>query len=69
MTPRMERLAVHLHGLGPRAVAELLQEIAQAHSIEADTLDRMERYRVIDRDTLVALGVDGFPTRPLRRVA
>ena len=69
MTPRMERLAIHLHGLGPRAVAELLQEIARAYDIEADILEGMERYRAIDRATLVELGVDGFPARPLRRVA
>ena len=69
MTPRMERLAIHLHGLGPRAVAELLQEIAQAHAIEDDLTDRLERYRMFDRATLVALGCDGFPARPLRRVA
>ena len=69
MTPRMELLALHLHSLGPRAVAELLQEIARAHDIEADILDRMERYRAIDRATLVELGVHGFPAQPLRRVA
>lgn len=69
MTPRMMLLTGHLHGLGARAVAEFLHEIGTAHAIEGDLSARLERYRMLDRDMLVALSVDGFPARPLRRVA
>lgn len=63
--PRLQRLVTHLHGLGPRAVAELLTEFAAAHDAEADLLDRLERYARLDPATSGAFGGDRFPPRPL----
>lgn len=67
MTPaqerRLERLAQHLHSLGPRAVHELLAELAVAHSAEDDLFDRLERFRRLSPDTTAAFGGDRFPPR------
>lgn len=65
---RMQRLAGHLHGLGPRAIHELLTEVATAHGLEADVLDRLERYGRLAPDTVADVGGDRFPPRPLMSV-
>ncbi|MCG5240851.1 citrate/2-methylcitrate synthase [Azospirillum doebereinerae] len=65
---RMQRLAGRLHGLGPRAVHELLTEVATVHGLEADVLDRLERYGRLDPNTAAALGGDRFPPRPILAV-
>ncbi len=63
MTPairsRIEAGALHLHALGPRAVAELLLELAPPEQV----LDRLDRYRRISPGLLRAIGGDRFPPR------
>lgn len=68
MEPRLQRLVTTVHGLGPRAVAELLTEFAAAHDAEADLLDRLERYARLDPGMSGAFGGDRFPHRPLMLV-
>ena len=65
--PRLALLARHLHQLGERATFELILEEIAAHG--PDVIERLERYRRLDPETLRALGVDRLPPRPLRRVA
>ncbi len=65
---RMRQLVGRLCALGPRAVHELLTEVATAHGLETDLLDRLERYGRIDHDTLVVVGGDRFPPRPVLAV-
>ena len=61
---RRQRQIAHLHLLGPRAVGELLQEVA-----EDDDLDRaLEAYGRLTPDLLKALGGDPFPPAPLHEV-
>ena len=63
MTPvirlRIEGGAVHLHALGPRAIAELLLELAPADRV----LDRLDAYRRVTPDLLRAIGGDHFACR------
>jgi hypothetical protein len=56
---RLQHLAAHLHGLGPRATYELLREIAAG----ADIFERLERYARLDPRVLNALGADRMPPR------
>ena len=51
--------ALHLHGLGPRAVVELLLELAPADRV----LDRLNAYRRVTPDLLQVLGGDRFAPR------
>jgi len=67
--PRFRRLADHVVGLGPRAVAELLSEIGEAHGIEGDILDRLQRYARLDSGMLAVTGGDRFAPMPLRAIA
>ena len=61
---RRQRQIEHLYLLGPRAVGELLQEVAKD-----DDLDRaLEAYGRLTPDLLKALGGDQFPSAPLREV-
>ena len=61
---RRQRQIEHLHLLGPRAVGELLREVA-----EDDDLDRaLEAYGRLTPDLLKALGGDQFPPAPLHEV-
>ncbi len=53
---RIEAGAQHLHDLGPRALAELLLELAPADQV----LDRLNCYRRISPMLLRALGGDTF---------
>lgn len=68
MEPRLQRLVTHLHGLGPRAMTELLTEFAAAHGAVADLFDRLERYAALDPGLSEAFGGDRFPHRPLMLV-
>ncbi len=61
---RRQRQIEHLHLLGPRAVGELLREVA-----EDDDLDRaLEAYGRLTPDLLKALGGDQFPAVPIHAV-
>ena len=62
---RRQHLVQQLHRLGERAVDELLAEIGAAHGIEANIIERLERYAALDRRTLAALGVDRLAAQPL----
>jgi len=69
--PAIERLrlrhgAEHVCQLGPRAVFELLAELAMAHDCGPDVLDRLDRYCAITPETLRALGGDRFPVAIFR---
>lgn len=55
---RLERLASHLHRLGPRAICEALRE-----ALDHGDLDRLEAYRRLSPDMLAITGGDGFPPR------
>ena len=59
--PRFERTIEHLHRLGPRAVAELLTEIATATGEPGLIADHVEAYARLDPDFIRAIGGDRFP--------
>jgi hypothetical protein len=64
---RRKYLAWQVHRRGPRAVFELVDEIARHHPDFADDIDRRsERFAALDPALLRALGGDRFPARPLR---
>ena len=61
---KRQRQIEHLHHLGPRAVGELLYEVA-----ETEDLDRaLEAYGRLTPDLLKALGGNRFPPRPIHEV-
>ncbi|CAO3372866.1 hypothetical protein [Azospirillum argentinense] len=57
---RLQRIAEHVHGLGPRAVAEALAE-ALAHG----DMGRLESYRRLVPDMLAVSRGDTFPPRAM----
>ena len=65
---RRQRLVEHIHGLGARAVFELIDELDRHHGFGDDLDRRLERYAGVDRRLLVALGADRLPVTPLRLV-
>ena len=66
--PRFEHMVEHLHRLGPRAVAELLAEIAIATGEPGLIADRVEAYAALDPAVLRAVGGDSFPPMPLELI-
>jgi hypothetical protein len=58
---RYRRGAEHLCRLGPRAVAEFLAEIADAHGAESDVLHRRDDWRRLTPAMVGAAGADRFP--------
>ena len=60
---RINRAAVHLQALGPRAVAEALTELAKGQHGPAEVLDMLGRYGRISRAQIAAAGGD----RPMPR--
>ncbi len=67
---RLQRGAEHLHSLGARALAEMLAELARDRCDLADTLDRLDAWRVgLTPELLRAAGGDRFAPRPLHEVA
>ena len=65
---RFERDVARLHRLGPRAVGELLREIAAAHGLADDIEERLARYARLEPNLVNALGGGGFPPAPLHAV-
>lgn len=63
---RFDRGAVHLYGLGPRAVAELLVEVAENAGCAQCILHQLARYERLTPGMVRAAGADRFPPRPLR---
>lgn len=62
---RLERGAIHLYGLGPRAVAELLEGLAETVGCASCILDPLARYERLTLAMVRAVGGDCFPPRPL----
>lgn len=60
-----QRLARHLHGLGPRAVLEAMLELERG----ADLDDVLADYGRLDAQLVRALGADRMPPMPLLLVA
>ena len=61
---RRQRRIEHVYRLGPRAVGELLDEVAQG-----ENLDRaLEAYQRLTPELLAALGGDRFPPSPVHEV-
>ena len=66
---RLPVLAKHLHGLGPRPVAECLLEIAGNDvGARVTLLAALERYAKLDPATVRRVGGDVFPPAPLHEV-
>lgn len=61
------RLVRHLHGLGPRPVAEFLLALANAKrpSTSEDIMYLLVQYAGIDAATVEALGGKDFPPLPM----
>ncbi len=66
--PHFERQVEHLHRLGPRAVAELLIEIAHCTDQSGVIADRLQAYAALDPAVLRAIGGDKFPPMALELV-
>lgn len=62
---RRQRLAAHLHGLGPRAVLEALKELERGASLD----DVLADYGRLDAQLVRALGADRMPPMPLLLIA
>ena len=66
---RLERGAQHLHRCGPRAIAEMLAEVADAIGGTPCILARLATYEArLSPELLRAVGGDTFPPRPLHAV-
>ena len=61
----LRRTVERVHGLGPRAVYELLVEIGEQRLCRTYLERRVRRYAEIDPEHLAALGGDRFPRPPL----
>ena len=72
MTPfeqlRLQRDAEHLHRCGPRAVAELLADVARRIGGGPAIAAALTEYRSLTPQKLRATGGDRFPGRPLHEV-
>ena len=61
---RFRRQVAHLHSLGARAVAEILEEIARTEDCTATILDLLAEYEQrLTPDLLHSVGGDRFPPR------
>jgi hypothetical protein len=65
---QFRRRTLHLWRCGPRAVAELLAEIAAERGIGTLVDQKLQRYSMLDPATLRALGADRLPQPILRLV-
>jgi hypothetical protein len=68
-SPRFRRLVDLLHQLGPRPTGELLIELATAHGIEGDILDRLERMARLDPAMVALVDAREWPPLPMHEVA
>jgi hypothetical protein len=66
--PRFARQIKRVHALGPRPLAELLDEIATATGQPALVADHVEKYSQLDPAALRAVGGDRFPPSVLGAV-
>ena len=67
---RLRRGSAHLHDLGPRAIAELLSEVAARIGGASCIMGLLADYEHrLTPEMLRAAGGDRFPPRPLREVA
>ena len=62
---RFERQIMHVHALGPRVFAEMLDEIAVATGRPDIVADRVEAYSRLDPEAVRFVGGDKFPPMPL----
>jgi hypothetical protein len=66
---RRQRELERVHGLGPRVIGELLNELAREHGIGRDIAQRVARYAArLSPELLRAVGGDRFPAAPLHAV-
>ena len=65
---RFHRQIERLHRLGPRAVGELLAEIAEQRGCRTYIEMRLRKYAVIPPETLRELDGDEFPRPPIYQV-
>jgi hypothetical protein len=62
---RRRRHVEAIHRLGPRVVAELLDELARYHGIADDVDERLAKFATIDLQKLAAVGGHRFPPAPV----
>ena len=62
------RQVLHLHALGPRATAELLEEIGARRMIRTVIDQELKRFAAIDGEALYVAGGDRIPRAPLHEV-
>ena len=65
---RFRRAVERLHRLGPRALYELLIELAASRLIRTEIERQVERYAALDQAVLHATGGDRFPAAALHLV-
>ena len=66
---RFQRDVERLHGLGARAIYELLAEIGRARLCRLDIETRTARYAQLEPATVRAVNGDLFPPPPIHKVA
>ena len=65
---KIERLVSHLHGLGPRPLAEFLDALAIENGIGAAIIAKLAEYGRLSPSIVAAVGGDMFPLVPLREI-
>ncbi len=63
--PHFERQVLHLHRLGPRVFAEMLDDIARHTGQSSFIADRLQAYARLDPEAVRFVGGDKFPPMPL----
>ena len=66
---RRQRHVKKLHGLGSRALDELLIEIGTEFGITAFIEQKIERYAALDPEAVQLVGGDCFPAQPIHEVS
>ena len=67
-SPHLHRAFAHLHGCGPRPVAEFCAELIDSLGGDPAHLDSVLDWQRLDRQVIARLGADQFPLRRLRAV-
>ena len=65
---RRQRQIQKVHGLGPRALDELLIEIGTEFGITAIIEQKIEQYATLDPEAVRLVGGDRFPAQPIHEV-